>query len=163
MKIEIKSCLEGAKEAEGLTVVIDVLRASNTIISALHKGANYIIPVENLEDAYQLKRINQEYLLSGERNGLPPEGFDFGNSPAEISNLNLKGKVIIFTTSAGTKAIMNAKNANEIIIASYANAEAVADYIKNNDIRKAIKFANKCAAWVVTQKGVVVEIGRAHV
>ena len=133
MKIEIKSCLEGAKEAEGLTVIIDVLRASNTIIATLNKGANYIIPVEDLADAYRLKKINPEYLLFGERNGLTPEGFDCGNSPAEVSNLDLKDKVILFTTSAGTKAIINAENADEIIIASYANAEAVANYIKNKN------------------------------
>ena len=133
MKIEIKSCLEGAKEAEGLTVIIDVLRASNTIIATLNKGANYIIPVEDLADAYRLKKTNPEYLLFGERNGLAPEGFDCGNSPAEVSNLDLKNKLIVFTTSAGTKAIINAENADEIIIASYANAEAVANYIKNRN------------------------------
>jgi 2-phosphosulfolactate phosphatase len=152
MKIKIKSCLEGAKEAEGLTVVIDVLRASNTIISALHKGANYIIPVENLEDAYRLKRMNTEYLLFGERNGLPPDGFDCGNSPAEVSNLELKGKVVVFTTSAGTKAIVNAKNADEIIIASYANAEAVVNYIKNKNPDKVTLIAIGLDAYKKTEE-----------
>lgn len=141
MKISIKSCLEGAKEAEGLTVVIDVLRASNTIISALQKGASYIIAVDSLDDAYRLKKMNRRYLLLGERNGLPPEGFDCGNSPAEVSNLDLRGKVVVFTTSAGTRAIVNAKNADEIIIASYANAEAVAGYIKNENPDKVTLIA----------------------
>ena len=102
MRVTTKSCVEGALKAEGLAVIIDVFRASNTIIACLARGAEVIIPVRGLDEAYDLKRENPQYLLFGERGGLPPEGFDYGNSPAQASRLQLSGKRIIFTTSAGT-------------------------------------------------------------
>src|SRR6056297_3662779 len=82
MDIRIKSCIEDAREAEGLTVIIDVFRASNTIIACLGQGAEYVIPVGSLEKAYRLKEQHPDHLLAGERKSLPPEGFDFGNTPA---------------------------------------------------------------------------------
>jgi 2-phosphosulfolactate phosphatase len=129
MDIRIKSCIEGARQAEGITVIIDVFRASNTIIACLGQGAEHVIPVGQLEKAYQLKQMHPEHLLAGERSSLPPKGFDFGNTPAYVSSLNLKGKKIIFTTSAGTQGIVNALNASEILIGSFANAYAVVRYI----------------------------------
>ncbi len=130
MDVRIKSCIEGAKEAEGLTVIIDVFRASNTIIACLGQGAEYVIPAGSLEEAYRLKEKHPDFLLAGERNSLPPEGFDFGNTPAYASSLNLKGKKVIFTTSAGTQGIVNARNADEILIGSFANASALIEYIQ---------------------------------
>ena len=129
MKINILSCLEGAKRAEGLTVVIDVFRASNTIISCLAAGAAYIIPVGKLETAYQLKKENSDHLLMGERGGVPPVGFDYGNSPAKSASYVLKDKKIILTTSAGSQGIVNATHATEILVGSFANALAIVDYI----------------------------------
>lgn len=129
MDIRIKSCIEGAKESEGLTVIIDVFRASNTIIACLGQGADYVIPVGSLEKAYRLKEKNPGYLLAGERKSMPPEGFDFGNTPAYASSLTLKGKKVIVTTSAGTQGIVNAQNADEIVIGSFANASALVEYI----------------------------------
>lgn len=130
MDIRVKSCIEGVKESEGLTVIIDVFRASNTIIACLGQGADYVIPVGSLEEAYRLKEQNPDFLLAGERKSLPPEGFDFGNTPAYASSLDLKGKKVIFTTSAGTQGIVNARNANEILIGSFANAFALVEYIQ---------------------------------
>jgi len=136
MKIEINRCLEGAKTADGITVVIDVFRASNTIIACLAGGAEHIIPVGELKDAYSLKRENTEHLLFGERGGIPPEGFDHDNSPAKATNLNLNGEKIILTTSAGSQGIVYSKNADEILIGSFANARSIVDYIKNKDPEK---------------------------
>jgi 2-phosphosulfolactate phosphatase len=130
MEIKIKSCLEGARQAEGLTVIIDVFRASNTIITCLGQGAEYVIPVSELERAYQLKKGNPQYLLAGERNSQPPQGFDFSNSPSYVSALDLSQKKVILTTSAGTQGIVNAKDADEILIGSFANASAIVDYIQ---------------------------------
>src|SRR5680860_751918 len=104
MNINIYECLKGEKIATGITVIIDVFRASNTIISCLASGAEYILPVGELKKAYQLKKENQDYLLFGERGGLPPEGFDYNNSPAKATKLDLKNKKIILTTSAGSKS-----------------------------------------------------------
>lgn len=129
MEIKIKSCLEGARQAKGLTVIIDVFRSSNTIITCLGQGADYVIPVGKLERAYQLKKDNPGYLLAGERNSQPPEGFDFSNSPSYVSSLDLRHQKVILTTSAGTQGIVNATDADEILIGSFANARAIVDYI----------------------------------
>ena len=136
MKIEINRCLEGTKTADGVTVVIDVFRASNTIIACLAGGAEHIIPVGELKDAYRLKRENPDHLLFGERGGIPPEGFDHDNSPAKATKLDLKKKKIILTTSAGSQGIVHSKNAEEILIGSFANADAIVEYIKNKNPEK---------------------------
>ncbi len=136
MKIEITRSLEGAKTADGITVVIDVFRASNTIIACLAGGAEYIIPVGELIDAYSLKEENPDHLLFGERGGIPPKGFDYDNSPAKATQLDLKNKKIILTTSAGSQGIIHSKNAAEILIGSFANAQAILEYLKNKDPEK---------------------------
>lgn len=136
MKIEINRCLEGAKTADGITVVIDVFRASNTIIACLAGGAEYIIPVGELKDAYSLKKENPDHLLFGERGGIPPKGFDHDNSPVKAANLDLNGKKIILTTSAGSQGIVYSKNAEEILIGSFANARAIVNYLKNKNPEK---------------------------
>ncbi len=129
MEVEIKSCLEGARKAEGIAVIIDVLRASNTIIALLGQGVKGVIPVSKLKDAYELKRLHPSHLLVGERKGIPPEGFDYGNSPVEVASMNLQGKTAIITTSAGSQGIVNAKNSKTILIGSFANASALSKYI----------------------------------
>ncbi len=133
MKILIKNCLSGAKEAEGTAVIIDIFRASNTIIACLAQGASYIIPVGDLEEAYQLKRENPGYLLFGERKGLPPKGFDFNNSPAQAAQMKLSEKSIILTTSAGSQGIVHASSADEIVIGSFANVNALISYLQEKN------------------------------
>jgi len=129
MTVQIFSLITGAQQAQGLTVIIDVFRASNTILACLARGASSILPVGELEEAVDLKRQHSNHLLFGERKGLKPEGFDHGNSPAEASKLNLKGRDILLTTSAGSQGIVSAKKADEILIGSFANAAALVDYI----------------------------------
>ena len=136
MTIEIKKYLEGARESEGITVMMDVFRASNTIINCLAAGAEYIIPVGELEDAYKLKIDHPDHLLFGERNGIPPGGFDYDNSPAKSVQSDLKGRKIILTTSAGSQGILNSKNADEILIGSFANVQSVVDYLIQKDPEK---------------------------
>src|SRR5208282_5212468 len=87
-------------------VIIDVLRAFTTAAFAFSVGAHKIIPVSSPEDAFNLKRQNPDYLLMGEIQGKPIQGFDFGNSPTEIQGLDLKGKTIVQRTSAGTQGIV---------------------------------------------------------
>jgi 2-phosphosulfolactate phosphatase len=99
-------------------------------------GANKIIPVDSLKIAYRLKRENPEFLLVGERDWKKPKGFDFGNSPSEIESLDFNGKIVIQTTSAGTKGLHEAKKADEIITGSFVNAEAIVKYIKNENPKK---------------------------
>lgn len=133
MKIEINRCFEGAKKAIGITVVIDVFRASNTILACFERGANSIIPIGDLEDAFELKKKNPNMLLFGERGGLPPKGFDYGNSPANSLKMNLTNKDIILTTSAGSQGIVSSKNADEILIGSFANAKSIVNYIREKN------------------------------
>lgn len=132
MKICLKSGLYGAREAKGTGVIVDVFRASSTICAILAGGAKYIVPTKSLNKAFQLKRNHPDYLLIGERGGLRPEGFDLGNSPYEVSRLNLSEKIVIFTSSAGFRAIIEAQKsrADELLIGSFVNARAVADYIE---------------------------------
>ncbi len=130
MNIQILQLLEGAKEARGLTVIIDVFRAFSTACYAFHFGATKILPIGDINSAYQLKEKNPEYILVGERNEQKPQGFDFGNSPSQLLNANLIGKTIVHTTSSGTQGIANAINADEIITGSFVNAGAIVRYIQ---------------------------------
>lgn len=130
MKISIHKYLQGAREASGVAVLFDVFRASNTIIACLQSGAEYIIPVGELEEAYRLKEKYPDHLLFGERNGIPPPGFDSDNSPAQAAARKLKGKKIILTTSAGSQGIVYSNKTDQLLIGSFANAEAIVAYLK---------------------------------
>lgn len=171
MKIRINRCLEGAKTADGITVVFDVFRASNTIIACLASGAKYILPVGALKDAYKLKSEKPDHLLFGERDGLPPKGFDHGNSPVRSTELDLNNKKIILTTSAGSQGIVYSKNADEILIGSFANAQSIIDYLKNKDPQKITLLAignkaiepatedEECAKYIKSQlEGIHIDI-----
>lgn len=119
-----------AHKAQGLTVVIDVLRAFTTACFIFQNGAEKIIPVSELDATYRLKKENPEYILMGERNGVRQKGFDFGNSPAEIQHVNMRGKTVILTTSAGTQGIVKASQAETVITGAFVNAGAVAAFIE---------------------------------
>ena len=130
MNIQILQLLEGAKNAKGLTVIIDVFRAFSTACYAFNFGAKKIIPVGKINDAHHLKTQHPDYVLMGERNEQKPEGFDFGNSPSLLIKEKIAWKTIIHTTSSGTQGIVNAVNADEIITGSFVNAGAITRYIK---------------------------------
>lgn len=129
MEIQILQLLDGAREARGLTVIIDVFRAFSTACYAYHSGATKIIPVGNIDLAYRLKEQNPGSVLLGERNEQKPEGFDFGNSPSQLVAEKIAGKTLVHTTSSGTQGIANATNAAEIITGSFVNAGAIVRYI----------------------------------
>ena len=130
MNIKILQLLEGAKNASGLTVIIDVFRAFSTACYAFDGGAHRIFPIGDIEQAYQIKLQNPDFMLIGERNEQKPPGFDFGNSPSQLLTANLYGKTIVHTTSSGTQGIANAKKADEIITGSFVNAGAIVKYIQ---------------------------------
>lgn len=132
MNIKILQAIEGAKKATGLTVIIDVFRAFSVEAYCFAGGAEKIIPVGDSAIAYRLKKENPDMILAGERFGKILPGFDVGNSPAQLSGIDLEGKTVIHTTSAGTQGIANAKNASEILGASLVNAKATAKYIKES-------------------------------
>ncbi|MFA5797089.1 MAG: 2-phosphosulfolactate phosphatase [Candidatus Woesearchaeota archaeon] len=130
MDIQIFHGIEGAKQARGLAVVIDVFRAFSVACYAYAAGAEKIIPVADLDLAYALKKQYPEYVLIGERHAKKPEGFDYGNSPVDIERVSFDKKTIIHTTSAGTQGIINASGADEIITGAFVNIGAVIRYIK---------------------------------
>ena len=136
MQIEILDLIEGAKQARGLTVIIDVFRAFSTACYVVRNGAREIIPVGDVELAYQLKEQNPNYVLMGERKGKKLPGFDYGNSPTEIQTIDFSGRTVIQTTSAGTQGFANAKDADELISGSLVNAEAIVSYIKKKSPEK---------------------------
>lgn len=131
MQIRRYSGIEGAKKAEGIVIIIDVFRAGNTSLACFHQGAEAVIPVGELDRAYELKREHPDYILAGERNSYPPRGFDLGNSPVEASKMDMKGRTVILTTSAGTQGIVHAGNPEKIFIATFANADAVVRHIQS--------------------------------
>lgn len=128
-KINILRLIDGAKQARGLTVVIDVFRAFSLECYLCDMGVEMIRPVGSIEDAFALKNSLPNSVLIGERQGKKCEGFDFGNSPSSISPETVKDKIAIHTTSAGTQGIVNATGAAEIITGSLVNAKAIASYI----------------------------------
>lgn len=111
----------------GTVVVIDVFRASNTIIALLASGAKEVFLLADLAEARALKHRHPERPLLGERGGLAPDDFDGGNSPARAPLLVEPGSSPILTTSAGTQAIARLRAADTVLFASFANAAAVAD------------------------------------
>ncbi len=133
MRIQILNLVEGARKAKGLTVVIDVFRAFSTACFLQANGAERIIPIADLNLAYRIKREHPSFVLIGERGGIKQPGFDYGNSPVQIKDVDFSGKTVILTTSAGTQGIQNAKGATEILTGSFLNAGAVIRYIQKQN------------------------------
>lgn len=129
MDIEILELIDGAKRASGLTVIIDVFRAFSLEAYLYSRGAAGIMAVSSLETAFKLKEENPDSILIGERGGAMCKGCDYGNSPSQTLDGDVRGKQIIHTTGAGTQGIINATGADEIITGSLVNASAVASYI----------------------------------
>ena len=136
MKINILHMIEGAKKARGAAVIIDVFRAFSFECYLINNNAEKIIPVASKEFAYELKKNNPGYILVGERRGVILPGFDYGNSPAQIENIDFTGKTIIHTTSAGTQGLENASGADVVLTGSLVNAGAIANYILENKFTK---------------------------
>lgn len=130
MEIKIAGLIEGAQGARGLTVIIDVFRAFSLECYAFAAGAEKIIPVADIDEAWRLKEVYPGSLLVGERLEQRPEGFDFGNSPSQLVVHDLTGRTIIHTTSSGTQGLENARNAEEVITGSFVNAGAIIQYIR---------------------------------
>lgn len=129
MKIQILELVEGARRAEGLTVIIDVFRAFSLEPYLFGQGAGGIVAVSTVEQAFSLKAAHPDWILVGERGGKKVDGFDFGNSPSAFEGIDLAGRIVIHTTSAGTQGLSAATHADEILTGSLVNARAVAQYI----------------------------------
>lgn len=113
-------------------VVIDVLRASTTVVTALNNGAREIIPVSSIESAVKVSGnlFGDVVLRGGERNGKIITGFNLGNSPSEYSEEAVKGKSIIFCTTNGSSAMVKAKYAKRMAVGGFINISMIADLIR---------------------------------
>jgi len=129
-----------------ISIVIDVLRASNTIINALNNGAAKIIPINAINLAWEFKKKHPEYLLGGERNSEKIKDFDFGNSPLEYSKAKVLNKTIVFTTSNGSNALKRVEKAKKVLVASFANSSAIAKKLDGSDSDIAIVCAGTLGA-----------------
>lgn len=144
MAIEIAQLLEGAQQATGLTVIIDVFRAFSTACYLQANHAARIVPVLTAQEAHEIKASLGQAVLLGEVNGKIIPGFDYGNSPAHIKEVDFSGKTVIHRSSSGTQGLLNAVNADEVITGSLVNAEAIVRYIRAIDPPKVTLV---CMGW----------------
>ena len=107
-------------------IVLDVVRASTTIVTALAGGARAVVPVSSPEEARAFARRGHAgpVLVGGERGGAPPPGFDCGNSPAEYTPDRVREHTVVFTTTNGTRALLAVADARRIAVAGFVNAAA---------------------------------------
>jgi len=121
-------------DGKSTVVVVDLLRATSVISTAFMQGVKEIIPVQSLEEALFYKG-KKGYIVAAERNAKLIDGFDYGNSPYHYINADVEGKILVLTTTNGTKAINNAKD-HKVITASYINIDAVVQYLleDNKDV-----------------------------
>ncbi len=148
-----------ARQAQ--VVVIDVFRATSTMVTALHNGCQELIPVATLSEALTLAARLKNVLLAGERNTQKPAHFDLGNSPREFTSQRVSGRRIVLTTTNGTRALRSIHNARGTVLASFLNIRAVASYLKQlshdvlfycagNDGRFSLEDT-LCASWLISE------------
>src|SRR5262245_24692560 len=130
----LPALVEPAELAGKVVVVIDVLRATTTIIQALANAATQVIPCLEIEEA---RRIASEFhgsaVLGGERGGRQIPGFDLGNSPSEYARGVVAGKTVVFTTTNGTRALLRCQQAQRVLIGSFGNFSAVCRELSNEE------------------------------
>lgn len=121
-------CLKG-----GVAIVVDVLRASTTVVYALAAGCLCIRPCAEVEEARELAGQMRagRVVLAGERGGKPLPGFDLGNSPREFTAKLCKCSTVVLTTTNGTRALLRALDAERILIACFLNYSAICEQLKN--------------------------------
>ncbi len=144
MHIDVIISADDIKEEklkDKVVVIIDVLRATSVMVTALNNGCKNVIPVREVEEAMSLAEQDRENnLLGGERDGIKIEGFHFSNSPLDYTKEAVEGKTLIMTTTNGTRAIKNSEGADMILIAAMINGRAVAE--KLMELKKDVVFVN---------------------
>ena len=147
MKLDVVISADNIKEEyleNKIVVVIDMLRATSVIITALDNKAKEVFPILTVEEAFEKKeellKLGSYPMLGGERKAIKIEGFDFSNSPLEYTSEKVQGKTIILSTTNGTRAINLSLRAKEILIGAIINAKAVAEELKR--LKKDVVFIN---------------------
>ena len=135
MQVTHARLLEGAQTARGIAVIIDVFRAFTCAPLLFSFGIRKSILVSTPEEAFAHRQKNEEFILVGEVDGIPIDGFDLGNSPSEILKRGasfFKGKTVVQRTSAGVQGVLAALDvADEVLPASYTLAKATVRYIQS--------------------------------
>jgi len=136
MSRQIEVCLSPVmvphyQMAGRIVVVIDIFRASSSICYGIDNGAHAIIPVATVDEC--LSYADQGYLLAAERNGEVVAGFDFGNSPYSYTAEKVKGQTVVLTTTNGTFAIQQAKQADQIVLGSFLNLTSICNWLAAQD------------------------------
>jgi 2-phosphosulfolactate phosphatase len=142
VELRARDTMNAVKRGD-VIAIIDVLRCSSTIITALANGASGIIPAPTVKKAKQMKQSYPNYILAGERKGLKPKGFELGNSPGEFTRERICRRGIILTTTDGTKAFEIAKNTKPVLVGSFLNAEAVGKKLYE------IAYKNNCGVSLI--------------
>jgi 2-phosphosulfolactate phosphatase len=124
-----------------LVVVVDIFRATSTMVAALAHGVTEILPFAELEACRGMQ--NKGYLIAAERDGLTAPGFELGNSPVAYTGGAYAGRKLAMTTTNGTVAIEKSKDAAEILIGAFPNLQATATYIQSRNLDVLIH----CAGW----------------
>lgn len=125
LRIHLSPLFDPDELRGGIAVIIDVLRASTTMAWALAAGATGIVPCASIDEARAAAAARPGSLLGGERGGVRIEGFDLGNSPAEYTTAAVGGKVVVFTTTNGTRALKRSLQAERVVVGALANLSAV--------------------------------------
>lgn len=126
MDITLLSLLDGARQATGTVVIIDVYRAFTTAAVAFQQEADEIILVDDPDTALALRAEGRGDLCVGEQGGVMVPGFDYGNSPHALAQVDLSGTRLIQSTSAGTRGVVAASRADAVYVAALVNARATA-------------------------------------
>ena len=126
-------------------VVIDVLRATSTIVTALMNGARGVISVGDMGEASKISQNldSENHLLCGEKDGVKIEGYDLGNSPLEYTREHVEGKTLILNTTNGSKAVKKSMSSSDVVIGAFLNLTAISGYLEasQNDV------ILLCAGW----------------
>jgi len=131
LEVRIGSLLEGATQARGSVAIIDVFRAFTTAAVVLANGASKITMVGSVDEALALRDSGGGDVCMGEVGGRMPAGFDFGNSPFEVSGVDFRGRSIIQRTSAGTQGIVAATGAERLYASALVTARATARALRS--------------------------------
>jgi 2-phosphosulfolactate phosphatase len=129
MNVHVALGLDGARAASGHAVIVDVFRAFTTAAFCVAAGAREIVLLADHEEALRMKARDASLFLSGEIEGKPIAGFDVGNSPSVIEQLDLTGRRVVQRTSSGTQGVVAASNARAILLGSLVIAGATARYL----------------------------------
>ena len=118
--------------AGGVAVVVDVLRATSVMVQALASGVEAIVPCVEVDEAFRERdrRPPGSVVLGGERQGLPIDGFDLGNSPGDYTPEVCRGKTLVMTTTNGTRAILASLDAERVLVASFSNLRETASALR---------------------------------